>query len=111
MSLIDRLLGRRQCRQLIKYQGRTLEFGFSLGKIFSLNNLNISEQKFERASRIAMALDTFQVRYCYLYRHLKEDDPRFDRYLQKQENVLLALTRLEATLLAFETDPNGERES
>jgi hypothetical protein len=114
MGLLDRLRGKRKCKKLIKYQDRILEFtakGGVTGSTVELSNFKTAEQKLEEASKLALTVDDFQYRLCELYSHLKENTKEFAIYTKKQEGALAVLTSLEATLIVFKNDPEGQKEN
>lgn len=110
----DRFIGKRECKKLIKYQGRTLAFGAKggvAGSTIELTNFKTDEQRLEQASELALAADDYQYRLCELYRSYPEDSPEFVVYLKKQEAALRLLTSLNVTLATYKVDPAGQRKN
>ena len=102
----------RECKKLVKYQSRTLEFDSNIGGgVFSLSNFRLDEAKLEHASQLIQSLDNRQYIMCTDYKHLEENDPSFREYQNRRDKILDAMTAFQYTLLAYQTDPEGQQKN
>ena len=112
VSMFNPFRRKRQCHRLIKYSSRTIQFDTSIGGgIFELSNFRTEEKVLEQASESAKILDERQFHMCNDYKHLSEDDPRFEEYQKRRDRILDAITSFRLTLTAYQTDPEGQKES
>jgi len=105
VSILERLLGRRSCEKLIKYQARTFSFDASISSdIIDLSNITTHVEKIEEAGDVTKAWDDYQYGLCKLYRDVRNSDPDYRIYRRKMESALRVFTRLRLALSIVKRD-------
>ena len=115
MALLDRLKGmfsRETCVRAINFDTRSLEIKVdaeAAGINFSLANFKTEVQKIRDASEFSELLDNYQYQMCRFCRALRKDDPEWKKYNKIRVGIFHLLTSLQATLIAFKNDPEGQK--
>ncbi|HKI09949.1 MAG TPA: hypothetical protein VKA09_16280 [Nitrososphaeraceae archaeon] len=109
---IKGILSRDTCSRAINYDKRTLEMKLdaeAAGVNFSLADFKTEVQKIRDASEFTQLLDNYQYQMCRVCRSLGKDDPEWRKYNKIRVGSFHILTSLQATLIAFKSDPEGQK--
>jgi hypothetical protein len=79
------------------------------GVNFSLADFKSEIQKIRDASEFSQLLDNYQYQMCRVCRSLGRDDPEWRKYNKVRVGTFDILTSLQATLVAFKSDPQGQK--
>lgn len=103
---------KRECKPLVKYQGRTLEFDASVGGgVFSLSDFKTEERTIQEASEVVQILDNLQVIMCRDYRGIPENDHRFDEYQKRRDRINAAMSYFRYALVLYQKDPANQKQA
>jgi len=99
------------CKNLIKYDGKSIEIGLGIGKsIFFLDeiktHLKIEPKKLENTCKVAKALDTWLHNLCDIYAGLNKDSQEFLGFQRKREKVNDLLLSFNLALASSDKDPS-----
>ena len=111
MIILSKITRKKKCEKLIKYQDRKLSFGGGIGGSFSFPEFSTSVDVLHSVGETALALDDYLYILCESYRDLPVTDPDYKNYLAKRVRMLDLMTGLRVTLVAFESDPVGQKEN
>jgi hypothetical protein len=116
MRLLDRLKGpftKERCERSINYDKRTLEIsglGSDIPGIkFSLADFKTEVQKIRDASEFSELLDNYQYQMCRLCKELGKEDEEWKKYVAIRASMFNLLTSFQGTLIAFKSDPEGQK--
>lgn len=115
MSFLGELRGlflREKCERAIRYDKKTIEIKSKIGMPgmpFSLANFKTEVQKIREASEFAEALDDYQYQMCKICKGLAKNDPEWKKYNKLRVGTIHLLTTLRVNLIAFKTDPDGQK--
>lgn len=115
MVLLDRLKGifsRETCVRAINFDKRSIEIKVNAeaaGAKFSLADFKTEVQKIREASEFSELLDNYQYEMCRFCRELERNDPEWKKYNKIRIGIFHILTSLQATLIAFKNDPEGQK--
>jgi len=116
MRLFDRLKGpftKAKCERSINYDKRTFEIsglGSDVPGIkFSLADFKTEVQKIRDASEFSELLDNYQYQMCRLCKELGKEDDEWKKYVAIRASMFNLLTSFQGTLIAFKSDPEGQK--
>jgi hypothetical protein len=115
MGLLDRLKGvfsKETCIGAINYDKRNLEIKVDAeadGTKSSLAQFKTEVQKIREASEFSELLDNYQYQMCRFCQVLERADPEWKKYNKIRVGIFHILTSLQATLIAFQNDPAGQK--
>lgn len=115
MIFVDEMRGffrKEKCERAINYDKRTLEIKAKAGvpsMAFSLDDFKTEVQKIREASNFAEALDDYQYQMCKICSGMAKSDPEWRKYNKLRVGTIQLLTTLRVNLIAFETDPEGQK--
>jgi hypothetical protein len=102
-----------RCERAIHYDTKSLRIGnLSTGVppvTFSIGDFNTAIEKVREASEFSELLDNYQYQMCRLSKALGRDDLEWKKYYKIRVGMLNLLTSLQSTLIAFKSDPEGQR--
>jgi hypothetical protein len=116
MGLLDRLkpsFGNEKCERAISYDTRTIGISGLTTEVpavkFSFADFKTEGHKLRDASEFSELLDNYQYQMCRICQSLDKEDEEWKKYNKIRASMINLLTSFQGTLIAFRSDPNGQR--